>query len=295
MQKVATQAKRNPEASPRKIATLLQEQANSSVSPSRSSVQLAMKRKNLKRCRKPRVPFLSDEQKAARLKYALDHQNLDWKSVIYTDETFITLDGSMSGWWTGKKGQRCPRRFRHFSRRPGSQGAMFWGAIWWNGHSELVYIPTPMIAYWDKDGKKRWKRKGMDQFDYNDLILSAELRRAHARVKANWRGYGSVSILEDGAKLHHTPLCKKTKKRHNMISLPHPANSPDLNPIEHEWATLKRRVYGTRPRKDSVLRLIKRAQRLWKGIPQKEINNCILAMFDRIPLVIEHTGDNTFK
>jgi hypothetical protein len=254
-----------------------------------------MKEKDLKRYKKPRVPHLTEEQMAKRLKYAQDHEKLDWKSVIYTDETFLTMDGSVNGWYTRKKGQRCPKRFRRIARPPGHDGAMFWGAIWYGGRSELIHIPTPLVAYWDRKGRKRWKRKGMDAATYNELVLSAELRRVHAKVKASWRGYGSVSVLEDGSRVHHTALCMKTKKRHHMICLPHPANSPDLNPIEHEWATLKRKVYGSRPRKDNTKKMIRRAKQLWQAIPQKEINNCILAMFDRIPLVIEHNGDNTFK
>lgn len=130
---------------------------------------------------------------------------------------------------------------------------------------------------------------------YDQQILQGEFGRVWRHFKRWWQGYGTVYALEDNCKIHNTPDCVRTKRKMSLKCLKHPPYSPDLNPIEHTWASLKRRVYGSRPARDTLQKMIQRAQKAWWAIPQSEIDNCVLGMDKKMALVIQHRGDNTFK
>ena len=91
--------------------------------------------------RKPTTkPTLSPAQKAARLAFCYEHRNYDWKSVIFTDESYF------------ETGSLRRRRARGVLRRAGeaywpqniqrkfAQGAtvMFWGAILYDRSGMLL-------------------------------------------------------------------------------------------------------------------------------------------------------------
>ena len=44
---------------------------------------------------------------------------------------------------------------------------------------------------------------------------------------------GLVAVMEDGAPVHRSKVAKDFSMTHQIEVFPHPAQSPDLNPIEH--------------------------------------------------------------
>ena len=55
----------------------------------------------------------------------------------------------------------------------------------------------------------------------------------------------------------------------NVAVLPWPSKSPDLNPIEHLWDALDRRVRQRQPQPQSVQQLVNALQDEWNNIPQQ--------------------------
>ena len=49
-------------------------------------------------------------------------------------------------------------------------------------------------------------------------------------------------VVEDGSMVHRTAPCTRVKEVLEITPLPHPPNSPNLNPIENMWLDLKQRV-----------------------------------------------------
>ena len=73
--------------------------------------------------------------------------------------------------------------------------------------------------------------------------------------------------------------------------LPWPARSPDLNPLEHVWDILKRRMYHRDCR--GLQELYSALREEWHGIPQDDLDNLIASMPRRVGEVIAQRGGHT--
>ena len=90
--------------------------------------------------------------------------------------------------------------------------------------------------------------------------------------------------------------CKKAKKwfdDHGIKPLLWPAQSPDLNPIEHLWHHLKRRLAGYETPPNGILDLWERVQDEWDKIDPKVCQDLIQSMPRRVQAVIEAKGGST--
>ena len=70
-----------------------------------------------------------------------------------------------------------------------------------------------------------------------------------------------------------------------------PANSPDLNPIEHAWKMLQIELY--KKPKRTKKNLYEMSEKIWLDIPTEKLWSLIDSMPDRIAAVIMAKGGNT--
>ncbi len=70
-----------------------------------------------------------------------------------------------------------------------------------------------------------------------------------------------------------------------------PSQSPDLNPIEHEFHQLKRRVKAETPQNKQQLELA--ALKAGKNISKDETKSLVISMSHRLTAVIVHKGSAT--
>ena len=84
-------------------------------------------------------------------------------------------------------------------------------------------------------------------------------------------------LQDDNALPHRGRVVNEFIRQFSIRRLDWPANSPDLNPIEHIWDEFGRRVYRHNPPQT----LVRRRQRLiqeWNNIPQETIRRCVQSM-----------------
>lgn len=72
-----------------------------------------------------------------------------------------------------------------------------------------------------------------------------------------------------------------------------PALSPDLNPIEHLWDELKRKVRARNPAPTSIGELKTALEEEWERLPQELVKKLIRSMKNRLRSVIQARGGNT--
>jgi hypothetical protein len=190
-----------------------------------TTVQRALKT-GLDMCRRiaAKKPFLKPDHIRKRKEWAKEAVKLtreDWVRIIWTDESSVEV---------GKQSRQCMvwrkpgERYREECLVPtfksGRQSVMVWGCISYNMRGPLVRIPSGM-------------RKGVD---YVDLILNGPLWDVYLE---QCEEKGIVKVMEDGAPTHRSKAAESFRSQNSLETFPHPAQSPDMNPIEHVWKQLK--------------------------------------------------------
>lgn len=126
--------------------------------------------------------------------------------------------------------------------------------------SDLIFAPpTPDTG--ETLNARLYQRKVLRAF----LLWKAS---AWADLLSRW--------LQDGATPHTAVSTIKFTQRHGMELIDHPAQSPDMNPIEKVWATLKELVSKKRP--ETWPTFYKTMQACWKQTVQKRAKKAILAL-----------------
>jgi len=107
-----------------------------------------------------------------------------------------------------------------------------------------------------------------------------------------FHAHPDVRILQqDNARPHAARLTREFLEEAEIHVMPWPAYSPDLNPIEHLWDALGRRVAERAP--TTRPQLIRFLQEEWNQIPQAQIRNLVLSMRRRCGECVEQMGGHT--
>jgi len=101
-----------------------------------------------------------------------------------------------------------------------------------------------------------------------------------------------MSLAQDNAPCHTARGTMQMLKDNLIIVRPWPAKSPDLNPIEHLWDMLKRRI-RRHPPPNNVADLERLATEGWENIIQRAIQRFIMSMRAQWQAVIAAAGGHT--
>ena len=227
------------------------------------------------RSRRPliRIP-LGPVHRQARLNWCRARQNWgidEWGEIVFSDESRFCLD-----FHDGRiRVRRLPtERFLEACilehDRYGRGSVMVWGAINLTGRSQLVVI----------HGNLTGQR-------YVDEILQPVLVPFLQNDPAS-------TFQQDNARSHTCRVTADFLRRANVPTLPWPARSPDLSPIEHMWDILGRRVRD--PTLDPPATLHDLEVRLvanWQEIQQQEVQNLFDSMPRRVQACIASRGGHT--
>jgi transposase len=98
-----------------------------------------------------------------------------------------------------------------------------------------------------------------------------------------------LKVVMDNAGAHG-PL-KAELMAHGVQVVPHPPWSPDLNPIENLWGTLKQKVQQRGPLRGEALQ--KALEEEWAAIKSADFLAYATSMQDRLRAVVESGGQHT--
>ncbi|GFT82652.1 transposable element Tcb1 transposase [Trichonephila clavipes] len=96
--------------------------------------------------------------------------------------------------------------------------------------------------------------------------------------------------MDDNARPHRANIVDECLQSEDITRMDWPAYTPDLNPIEHVWDMLGRRIAARQPPPTCLPELRRALLDEWCNIPQDQIDNFILSMPRRYKACIASFG-----
>ncbi|GFX10942.1 transposable element Tcb2 transposase [Trichonephila clavipes] len=193
---------------------------------------------------------LTSRHRRDRRKWATEHVNWrrnEWSNVLFLTSPvflFIRIIGVFSSGGTVAVGIDNPA-FVHESVRFGGGGVLVYGGISIGGHTDLYII---------RDGPLTARR-------YRDEILR------HIVVPYAEAIGDEFILMDDNCRPHRANLVEDFRFEERIVQMEWPACSPDMNPIEHVWDALGRRVAGRQPPPQTLQELERALLEEWDRIP----------------------------
>ena len=130
----------------------------------------------------------------------------------------------------------------------------------------------------------------------SDLIMDANMYQEilEKRLKASARKLGlgrKFTFQQDGDPKHTAKSVTKWLSDNKVKVLDWVAQSPDMNPIEHLWSALKRKVAVRKPTNLAALRTV--VEEEWNSISPDVTKNLVESMPRRIQALIDSRGGAT--
>ncbi|GFT04719.1 transposable element Tcb1 transposase [Trichonephila clavipes] len=99
-------------------------------------------------------------------------------------------------------------------------------------------------------------------------------------------------FMDDNAPCHRTVAAEQLLESEDFERMDWPARSPDLNPIEHVWDFLGRRLAARTLPPVTIRELRLALQYEWAAMPQQLIDTLILSMGRRCETCLAVRGDH---
>lgn len=214
-------------------------------------------------------PLISAKNRKARLDFARKHADWsvqDWKKALWSDESKFQMFGSDGKRYIRRPtGERNNHRYQLPTVKHGGGSVMVWGCFSWYGVGPLHRIEGIM-----------------DAVKYKDILENVMLPYAKGKKVRGW------IFQQDNDPKHTSNLLKQWFLKKKIRLMDWPSQSPDLNPIEHLWDELGRRV-GARTHRNKD-ELFADLQGEWNNIPDDVIHKLIESMPRRCAAVIKSKG-----
>lgn len=247
-----------------------------------STVRRRLREKKIMPHRAAMGPKLTAEHRRIRREFAREHKDWtvdQWKAVLFSDKTRVCLfcnDRRRRVY--RRQGERYSRACLEETVGYGGGSCMFWGGISLAGKTELVCV--------SRTGSDR----GQGSMTAHRYIT--EILEDHVVPYAEFVGPG-FTFMQDNARSHTALIVRDYLDQVGITVMQWPARSPDLNPIEHLWNKLKRKVRSRDPAPATLEQLRDAVIEEWEAIPQEHIVTLVKSMRARMVAVIKAKGGNT--
>ena len=259
-------AKRKPFSSSREI----KEELNLSVSS--RTIRRRLNQSGLKSSYAKKKPLLRAANIRKRLAFAKKYVNMPesfWDRVIWSDESKFELKNSKRAKrvWCEPSQKLKSKNIAHTVKHGGGS-LMVWGCFSSSGVGRLVKIDTKMTA------------------EYYVNILEENLNNSAVEMCLV-----DFIFQQDNDPKHTSKVAKSYFQKNNIEVLEWPAQSPDLNPIEHLWTILDDKI--PMESRTNFQTFWEKMQSEWRQIPSQTLKNLTLSMPKRLREVIINKGGAT--
>ncbi|GFS87285.1 transposable element Tcb2 transposase [Trichonephila clavipes] len=225
---------------------------------------------------------LTPPHRRRRSLWCREHRNWrdnEWGRVLFTDESRFSLssDSHRILIWRERGSRNHPSNIIERDRY-GGRGVLVWGGIMLGSRTDLHIFDAGSV---------------------NGTRYCNEILLPYVRL---FRGAMGLQFLfmDDNAPCHRTVAAEQLLESEDIERMDWPTRSPDLNPIEHVWDFLGRRLAARTLPPVTIRELRLALQDEWAAMPQQLIDTLILSMGRRcetclaVREIISPTKDRMF-
>jgi len=229
------------------------------------------------------VVYLKQGHRDARLKWAMDYKDWreeDWERVLWSDEAYVVLGDNKGSVFVTRRSDEVyddtcvVPKFKQSNLR-----VMIWGCIMRGRKGPLVVLEYP-----------GGRGGGMTADRYQDQVLENVL---HDFYQEMCEERGHILFQQDGAASHTAKSTTAWLDRNHVDRIPHPPSSPDVNPIEPLWHTLKDLIQSREHIPTSLDELKTAIREAWDKITVQDIDKHARSMEKRVQAVLDAKGGHT--
>jgi transposase len=261
-------AVRNPLSPVRELKEMMEIENTNSTTLSPTSIKRILIKNGLKARRRPKKWLISESNKIKRVKWCKVMQNFqleDWQKVVFTDE--CRIDHGISPLYARSRKEEELNSTLSVQTSRWGVSLHIWGAITVDGVFALHFFEENVTSSTYLSVLKAHLPPHQDKFKAAELIFQ-----------------------HDGAPAHRAHDVSRYLENSGIITLPWPAQSPDLNVIENVWREIKRQLKASY---DTVEALKADVVEAWGSIEVSFLQKLYRSMPARLEAVIRAKGDTT--
>ncbi|GFX19008.1 transposable element Tcb2 transposase [Trichonephila clavipes] len=217
---------------------------------------------------------LTPAHRRRRSLWCREHRNWrdnEWGRVLFTDESRFSLssDSHRILIWRERGSRNHPSNIIERDRY-GGRDVLVWGGIMLGSRTDLHIFDAGSV---------------------NGTRYCNEILLPYVRL---FRGAMGLQFLfmDDNAPCHRTVAAEQLLESEDIERMDWPTRSPDLNPIEHVWDFLGRRLAARTLPPVTIRELRLALQGEWAAMPQQLIDTLILSMGRRCETCLAVRGDH---
>ncbi|GFW61341.1 transposable element Tcb2 transposase [Trichonephila clavipes] len=221
-----------------------------------------------------RCVHLTPAHRRRRSLWCREHRNWrdrEWGRVLFTVESRFSLssDSHRILIWRERGSRNHPSNIIERDRY-GGRGVLVWAGIMLGSRTDLHIFDAGSV---------------------NGTSYCNEILLPYVRL---FRGAMGLQFLfmDDNAPCHRTVAAEQLLESEDIERMDWPARSPDLNPIEHVWDFLGRRLAARTLPPVTIRELRLALQDEWAAMPQQLIDILILSMGRRCETCLAVRGDH---
>jgi transposase len=245
--------------------------------PSRSTLYRCLKRLGLTKFPCKKRPKLNRGHALKRLQFCRQYRNSQWarRTLKFSDGCSLQKGAGNNQEWCFRSPWEKWKPEMITTIGTGRKPAqMVWASVWLDERGRLRRSKLVIMKRDPQAKKKEYSSKSYIE------ALTKGLLPYYRR---------SQLFMQDNAGIHISHAVRAFILRHHINTIVWPPYSPDLNPIEHLWWHLKKRMFKHYPQYNNYSSaeeewegFCEALKECWRGIPGKLIKSLIMSMPHRL-------------